>query len=235
MADEGTGYGQQSPGDSANAHNSDIFKIQQEISRVSTAKIVQVMAVNADKQTVDVQIMVNQTDGAGNATPHGTIYGIPYSNRQDGKTLFKSAPVVGDKGVMVVIDRDISAVKNTKKISPPGSSRRFDVSDGIYLGGMQALSSETPDQTIEITAEGAKATLKHGNILEAGTTGWAFTGNVTFKNNIQLAGSLQSDTGGEYGGDLKTSGDVVAGTISLKSHRTSGVTTGTGISGAPVV
>ncbi|HUW47048.1 MAG TPA: phage tail protein, partial [Dehalococcoidia bacterium] len=43
---------------------------------------------------------------------------------------------VGDVGVTVFADRDITAVKNTAKQANPNSNRRFDVADGLYLGGM---------------------------------------------------------------------------------------------------
>lgn len=62
---QGGGYGQQRPADSASAVGIDIFEIQRMLNRVRTIEIVQVMAVNSDPavMTVDVQVLVNQTDG----------------------------------------------------------------------------------------------------------------------------------------------------------------------------
>lgn len=219
MADDSTkGYGQQDPSDSAGPFNPYAFQIAQALARISTNKIVKVMAVDTDKKTVDVQIAVNQLDGQLNSTPHGTIYGIPYVWAMGGANAFMVDPAAGDFGVMTVSDRDISAVKNTKAIANPGSLRKFSPSDGIYLFSIPGLSGTAPEQWIKWSDDGIDITAKHGNKLVSDATGWKFTGVVTFEDNVQLGGQVLSDSGGELSIDLKTTGDVVASNISLKLH-----------------
>jgi hypothetical protein len=219
MADDATkGYGQQDPSDSAGAFNPFAFQIAQALARISTNKIVKVMAVDTDKKTVDVQIAVNQLDGQLNSTPHGTIYGIPYVWAMGGTNAFMIDPAVGDMGMMSVCDRDISAVKSTQDIGNPGSLRKFSPSDGIYLFGIPGLNGTAPVQWIKWTSDGIDITANNGNRLTSDASGWKFTGVVNFANDVQLGGQILGGAGGELAVDIKTTGDVVAGTISLKGH-----------------
>src|ERR1700674_817958 len=93
------GYGVLRPGDAGSRFNILSFLIQQALGRVSTMKVVKVNAVTADPNggppTVDVQPLVNQLDGQGNATPHGTIFGIPVWRMQAGATAIILDPVIG--------------------------------------------------------------------------------------------------------------------------------------------
>lgn len=234
MANPPSGYGQQDPADSSGEFNKDSFLIQQALSRISTAKPVIVRAVDASAKTVDVQPMVNQVDGQNNATPHGTIFGIPYLVLQYGTNAVKMTPAVGDKGVMICADRDISAVVATKDVAPPGSFRKLDAADGIFIGG---ILNEEPTQWIEFTDGGMEWHDKNANVLISSSTGWEFTGPVKFnelvtceasvvaKDGLYLDGDILSADGDEYAGNLHTTGtvtgdtDVVSGAITLNTHR----------------
>jgi len=222
-----TGAGQQDPLDSAGEFNAQVFVIQQQIAKISTMKIVKVMVVDTAAKTVDVQPMVNQIDGDSNATPHGTIYGIPYVIWQYGKNAVLADPVVGDIGMMSCADRDISSVKSSKATAPPGSLRTYDAADGVYLGG---ILNAAPEQWVKFTNTGLELNDKNGNKIVSSAAGWTFTGPVIFnqtvdvkgvatlENSLQLGGNVLSVAGSTYSGSFTTSGDVVAGTISLKLH-----------------
>lgn len=94
-----------------------------------------------------------------------------------------------------------------------------------------------------ITAGGDVAVQAGGN-LTAQATGAAtvtaptitLNGNVTINGTLsQVGGGASSFSGNVSGtGNFSTSGDVIAGGKSLKTHVHSGVTTGTGNTGAPV-
>lgn len=86
--------------------------------------------------TVTVQPTVNQVDGDGNATPHGSIYNIPCFRMQAGPVGIIVDPAVGEIGVVVFASHDISSVKANRAVSNPGSYRRFNWSDGVYFGSM---------------------------------------------------------------------------------------------------
>ncbi len=161
------GYSQQEPSDTASEYNTDVFVIEQQLGQLRTVVVVQVIAVYNEGLnpvgTVDVQPLVNYTDGIENGKPHGTIFGLPYFRLQGGSNAFIIDPAVGDVGIAVIVDRDISSVKanqaaiNTAQLVGtvptfnPGSSRDFDLADGIYIGG---ILNGTPKQYIQFDSLG---------------------------------------------------------------------------------
>jgi phage baseplate assembly protein gpV len=60
-------------------------------------------------------------------------------------------------------------------------------------------------------------------------------GNVTISGATVIQGglSVSGGNGASVAGNLKTTGDVVAGTVSLQGHTHSGVQTGNGSTGKP--
>lgn len=185
------------PVDLGSQFNAVSFLVRQMIGRVCTATVVQVQAVNTTALTVDILPLVNQIDGNGNSTPHGTIHGVPYMRLQGGSSAVILDPVVDDLGIAVFADRDISAVKAAKKQSPPGSRRRHDWADALYIGG---LLNGTPTQYVEFLPNGAGI-------------GLISPQNVTLKApSITMIGPVQVD------GTLTATGDVQAGSISLINH-----------------
>lgn len=148
--------GSATPSNGTSQYNSDVFTMLQLINKICTIKVVQVKAYTPGAGllpgTVDVQPAVNQVDGLGNATPHGTINGLPVWMLQGGSSAAIIPPAVGDLGICVFSDRDISSVKSAKKIANPGSFRTFDAADGIYLGG---ILNAAPTQYIQFLAGAA--------------------------------------------------------------------------------
>jgi hypothetical protein len=121
-----SGYGQYQPTDGNDPYNVNEFICNQLINKRVTCKIVQVMkvysadgnAVSGDKTgivgltgTLSVQPLTDMQDGIGNRTPHGEVHGIPFSRVQGGANAIIADPQEGDIGLMVIEDRDISAVK----------------------------------------------------------------------------------------------------------------------------
>lgn len=246
MAD-GDGFSQQDPSDSATPYNRDTFVMRQLIAQISTAKIVKVLAVNPTspgRGTVDVQPTVNQIDGQDNATPHGKIFGVPYCSWQYGKNAVLADPVAGDMGVMICADRDISAVKATKDIGPPGSSRQYDAADGVYLGGL--LTTEDPEQYVKFTDTGIQLHDKNSNDITTSDAGinWSDTkgnalvsndagisingvvfdrtgqvaGNLPVTGNFQLGGSFEGIGGGVYASGISISGTLNAADMQIPGH-----------------
>jgi hypothetical protein len=115
------------------------FAIQAFLAKVNTCAIVQVKAVHPDPDvplrggTVDVQPMVRMIDGNNNTYDHGILYTLPYHRLQGGLNAVIMSPAVDDIGFAVFCDRDITALKATRQVAPPGSRRWFDMSDGLYV------------------------------------------------------------------------------------------------------
>lgn len=175
----GSYLGQQLTANAGNDFLAETANIQRLLARVETAALVIVKAcTNSGGITpvgkVDVQKLVHQVDGSGSITPHAVIYGLPYLRVQGGANAVIIDPQVGDIGVAVFCSRDSSTAVNTKGMAPPGSRRRHDPSDGMYIGG---LLNGTPTQYLQFSSTGITAVSPTKITLQAPTT--AIQGNLT--------------------------------------------------------
>ena len=186
---------------------------------------------------VDLQPLVDSVDASGVAWKHGVIHNVPYMRIQGGANGIILDPVAGDIGVALVCDRDISTVKNTQKVSPPGSNRKFDMSDMVYL---MTIIGAAPTQYVQFNRAGitilspTKVKISAPNIeIDAGT---ACTINAP---SIVLNGAITQGTGSfagnaTFGGSMTVTGDVTAAGTSVHTHKHGGVQTGSGQTGTPV-
>jgi len=142
------------------AHLSDIGAIssvmEQMINRMNTAIPVKVVAVTNNGGIepvgyVDVLPSINQIDGDGKSLVPEVIHNLPYFRLQGGANACIIDPEVGDKGLACFCSSDISTFKTTGGQSNPGSYRKFDMSDGIYFGGVR---NAAPTQYIQFNASG---------------------------------------------------------------------------------
>lgn len=203
MSDSGktAGIGQQTPADGASDFNAISFMIEQKLSKCRTSIPVVVMGIQSSDTLqavgdlkIDVMPLVNQLDGAGTAVPHGTIFGVSFSRLQGGANAIVCDPQVGDKGLMVMSDRDISAVKATKAQANPGSYRRFDLADGCYVG---CMFNGVPEQYVQFTGDTIKVVQKNGNIvlinpdgITATTPVFTVTGNFNVLQNASFGNGI---------------------------------------------
>lgn len=96
----------------------------------------------------------------------------------------------------------------------------------IALGTGGSLIASTPlGNSYALGSDGTVTLIDQaGTILKLSNDG-----NARLNNNLIVGGTIQS-----AGSITSTGGDVVAGTITLKTHLTSGVTSGGGESGPPI-
>lgn len=183
---------------------------------------------------VDVQPLVSAVDGSGKAWPHGIIHNVPYMRIQGGSNGIILDPVVGDIGIASVCDRDISTVKNAKKVSAPGSNRKNDMSDMVYL---MTIIGAAPTQYVQFGSGGitihspTKVIVTAPNVeITAGTECKITAPTIT------LNGALNQTSGGAatFSGSMTVTGDVTAAGTSVHTHKHGGVTTGGGQTGTPV-
>lgn len=198
--------------DAADEVDSLRFMMRQMLNSMATATLVKVASVNVAAGTVDVQPMVRQIDGAGNAIDHGTIHDMPYFVHRAGTAAVVVKPLPGDIGVAVFCHSDISSVKETSMPANPSTWRRFDWADGLYIGG---FIGETPTTLIEVDdLNGVTITVPADKHI-------TLNGNVRHNGDWTTSGTITGET------------DVVAAGISGKGHQHGGITRGTGISDAP--
>jgi hypothetical protein len=231
----GTGYvGQTGLNGDTSTFNVGETQIEAALGKISTLKPVKIMAVTTTGALdpvgyVDVQPMINLVDGLlGNSMKQETVYHIPYVRLQGGKNAIIMDPEVGDLGYVVVADRDISAFKEAKDAANPGSLRRFNLADGVYVGG---ILNGVPEQYVQFNSDGITIADKHGNKIEGKADGihfnklCVFDAGIDVKNQpaimragMQLAGNIVNVGGGGYTGNFVTSGTIQSGTISLTGH-----------------
>lgn len=216
----GTGHsGQMGLWGSTSDFNSTYFLIEQFMALVRTATLVQVVKCTNKAEVsavgfVDVLPLVNMIDGIGVATKHGTVYNLCYSRVQGGKSAIIIDPQPGDIGLAVISDRDISVIKKTKKQGNPGSRRKNDLADGIYvLGVLNAVPTQyirflvdgdgNPNgievvdalgNSFKTGTAGIVMTDKFGHIINMKSDGIAITGDVT------ITGKITSTQDASFGG-----------------------------------
>ena len=132
------------------------FLVHQLTGQMATATLVKVLEVHnagelAPVGLLDCQPIVQQMDGNGKAVDHVRMHNVPYFRLQGGTNAVILDPAVGDIGLAVFASHDISRVKNTKAAGLPGSRRRFDWADGLYIGG---FLNGTPENYIRFDSAG---------------------------------------------------------------------------------
>ena len=200
------------------------FTIEQALAGVRTVAPVKVIAIHtggaSDQFTVDVQPLVNQVDGRGNPSPHGTIYGVPVANLSGSNGSVSIAPAAGDIGLILVCDRDISSAYAAKGIANPGSRRMHDLSDSIYIGGFGAMNTSAHQVLIAsagITINSTKTvTINAPNGLTI-----AASGGITITGDVAVTGKITA------------SGDVAGNNVHLSTHIHAGVAVGGASTAAP--
>ncbi|TNH43827.1 phage baseplate protein [Photorhabdus luminescens subsp. sonorensis] len=125
------------------------------IGRIGTVTICRVIKVKNGGVNpvgyVDILPLVLQVDGAGNTYDNATVYNVPYFRYQGGKNAVILDPKVDDLGFCFTASRDISKVKRVKGSAPPGSKRKYDMSDSLYIGG---LLNGAPSQYVHFLDSG---------------------------------------------------------------------------------
>ena len=144
------------------------FQTKQSLAATRTVVPVKIVAIHGGgvgpDPTLDVQPLINMTDGQGNPTDHGTIYGIAAPRNHTGNGTVINDPVVGDMGYMHVADRDISTFKATNAQANPGSFRRHSLSDGVFTRGHNGTA--TPKQYVQFRSDGVTVMDVNGNLIE---------------------------------------------------------------------
>lgn len=204
------------------------FVVNMIMGRQWTATVVRVVAATVDGSVappgfVDVQPLVKQVDGVGNTMPHGVIYRLPMMRIQAGATAIILDPQPDDIGVAVFASRDISAVKSSLDEAPPGSARRFDPADGIYLATV--LGDTTPTQYIQF--QGSDINIKAAATVRVEAPDIILDGDVDVTGTLHVAGAVTTDS------TIVADGDVTGDGTSLHTHTHSGVQTGGSNTGPP--
>lgn len=191
------------PQDTTSDANVQDFLIHQFLMRQSFINLVSVIAVHDDGKLVDIKQIVHGFTGTGEKIEKGTVFGVPVWRLQRGSSAVKMKPVVGDIGLALCCDRDITSVKNTMQPGLPGSNRTHSPGDAIYLGG---VLNQEPSQYIDF-ADGEITIVSPAKVhVQAPIS--SFIGDI------------------EVSGKITAQGDVIGSGISLSTHVHGGVESG---------
>ena len=172
MSDEtnnNTAYALNQPTSPTSAYNSLRFAIDTAKQAMMTCTIVQVKKCTVNGAVgpigrVDVLPLVQMVDGIQRTVDHTTVHNLPYLRIVGGTNAVIIDPQENDIGFVMVADRDISNVKQSKKVSPPGSGRQYNISDGFYLGACIADKPKNyvrfvDASTLELSPDGGKTSI----------------------------------------------------------------------------
>ena len=229
------------------------YVVQALLAGVRTAQPVLVVSCSNDGGvsqvgTVTIKPLVGQVDGDGNVIEHGQLYNVPYLRIQGGANGVILDPEPGDIGLAVFCDRDISVVKKSGSAGPPGSRRRHDMSDAVYIG---TIIGAAPAQYVRFHAGGivihspTKVRIEAPVVEVAAATSCTVTTQVATVNastsatittptlNLSATNILSAGTWA-HTGTLTATGEITAQGTHLHTHAHSAVKAGSDTSGPPV-
>ena len=227
-----SGIGQLTPYGANTPLTAVAFIVRQIMALLDTMIPVQVVAVHPGNGTpptagtVDVQLLISTLDGAGNSTEQGIVYGLPYFRPQGGPWAIIIDPAKNDFGYIICAARDISNLVAALKAgnSPlvtPGSFRKYNVADGIYVGG--ALNT-VPKCTVWFKPDGTlKISDTNGNVLDTTSGTWVFTGNVEMQGTLKVDELETGEAGLNVTGAITATGEITAksgggSSVTLSGH-----------------
>lgn len=201
------------------------------LSEYYTCLPCQVVAVNVAAQKVDVQpVLMSYYRGSGTSATRPIIRNVPFWTFRADDTYITLPIKVGDTGLAIFCQRDISNWKETGGTVPLQSERILDYNDAFYIPFMgssaQAISGYNPD-FIEIVKNGKKITVKDG-VLEAPEYD-IIAKNLNISQNVVVGGTIVST------GAITSSTAVgLADGTQLGTHTHSGVQRGNAQTDPPV-
>jgi hypothetical protein len=213
------------------------FIIKSLIRQVHTCALVKVTAVRPTSGKVgfvDVLPLVQETDTNGQVIEQSPVYNVPYMQYQGGASAVILAPVVGDIGLCMFAEVDITNVKQTQAGGPPNTMRTHSSADGLYIGGV--LNTD-PTQYLRFNASGIDIVSPSGTI-NVQTTGNVhfqaqtviFDADVVFNKNVS---STKTGSGVNTFAAPIAAPDAIINGVTQSTHVHGGVQTGGGNSGGP--
>ena len=153
----------------------------------------------------------------------------------------------GDIGWIKANDRDISLFKQFLDTAPPNTQRKHSFSDAVFIPDTMlrgvTIEGEDADNVVLQSIDGTQRIAIASDHIKITATNIVL--NATEKVLIdtpltEITGQLISGTNSGYtqtasfNGNITTTADVIADTISLRTHVHNGVQTGAGDTGEPV-
>ena len=212
------------------------FVVRSLISKtINTAIPVRVMSVESNGNGagyLSAVPLVTARDAQGNSIDAVPIPRLPFVRMYAGRAAIVCDPVPGDIGLAIFAQQDISRVNGqTETPTVAASFRVFDMSDGIYIGGVYNGGGDTNiifDQSgnitinapTAITVNAPTATVNSSKTVTVDSPLTTVSGKLVVQGGLAVSGG----GGATVSGSMTVSGgDVKADSISLKGHVHGGV------------
>jgi hypothetical protein len=215
------------------------FIIRQIVGEVHTCDLVQVLAVRPTAGKVgfcDVQPLVQDVDTNALVIEQSPIYNVPYMQYQGGNSAVILAPAVGDIGLCLFAQNDITNVKASQAAGPPNTLRQHSSADGLYIGGVlnadptQFVRFQPNAGGIDIVSPTGTINLQTAGNVHVQAATCIFDCNVVFNKNVS---STKTGSGVNTFAAPISAPDAIIGGVTQTTHKHGGVQPGSGDSGGP--
>lgn len=201
------------------------------LSEYYTCLPCKVVAVNAGVQTVDIQpVLMSYFREQNISVPRPIIKDVPFWTFRAGDTYISLPIKVGDTGLAIFCQRDMTNWKASGGTVPLQSERVMDYNDAFYIPFMgsasQAIPGYNPD-FIEIVKNGKKITVKDGTLEAPEYT--IVAKNLQISQNVTVGGTIVST-----GAITSSTAIGLEDGTQLGTHVHSGVQRGNSNTDAPV-
>jgi len=215
-----------------------LFIIAQLLRGVHTCDLVKVLAVRPTGGKVgfvDVQPMTLETDTNKVVLEQAPIFNVPYMRLQGGASAVKLDPAVGDIGLAMFAERDITNIKQTAAAAAPATDRTFSTADALYIGG---VLNPDPTQYVEFLPGAGGINIVSPATISVQTPGnvhftaaqVVFDADVIFNKNVS---STKTGAGVNTFAAPIAAPDAIINGVTQSTHQHGGVTTGSGNTTGP--
>lgn len=223
-----------------------LFVITRLLRGVHTCDLVKVLAVTPTSGKVGfvtVQPLLVDTDTAGVLLAQSPIYNVPYFRYQGGSSAVILDPAVGDIGLTMFAQKDITHIKSTLAEGAPATARQHSTADALYVGG---VLNPDPTQFVEFLPDAAGIKLTTPGALDATAQGavsittpatmtitagaLVINAPVTFEQTVVTTPTGAGNV--TFGGTI-IAPEAVIGGVTQTTHKHTGVQTGSGETGTP--
>lgn len=167
------------------------------LNNVRTMHPCEVTIVNADG-TVDVDLMVWSTLTSGGAIPLPSLSQLPVLLQGNSQFTVSFPVTVGDEGLVLFAERDITRFVESGNTGEPGSHRRHSLSDGMFLPTPLSVPNRVQ------TKPGVLLMSNNGTEIEI------TDGLIRFNGNVEINGLTTANGDIEGTGEIKADGEVTA-------------------------
>lgn len=156
---------------------------------ICVAAVVQVMAFDSAKMTVDVQPLSKHLEN-GSYESQPPILGVPVACTRSGGFIFRPWFKAGDTGVVVYLDHDSDSTVAGGKEAEPITERNHSTSDAIFVGAIVSGSYTVkgiPDESISLSTEDGSV------YIAVKKDGIEVKGDVTVDGKVTATGDVLSE------------------------------------------